>query len=457
MLMKISSQIAPAFKYTFNSHKTHQIYAGGRNSTKTSMISLKIVYNCLKENDCSAVILRKHQVDLRKSVYKEIKRACKRMGLIENVHYKAKLAPMEITFLQNGNTIYFAGGDDYEAVKGTIDENKLIKIVWFEELTGWNDSEDIDQIIATFTRGNNDWFMALYSYNPPKNKFHWVNKWAIEMQKRSSGVLYSLSDYRTVPKEWIGTIAIEEAERIQKFDNKCFRWIYLGEVIGLEGLIYNPEQVEWVDADYLSKNNIRILYLDFSVDGGHQTSATTCGCFGYGSDGYWYLLDLYYYSPHEKSKKKAPSELSQDIFNFEIAMLKKYNCGIEKETIDSAEGALRNQLYKDWGKRFNPVNKGKNKEELVDYSIDFLAKGKFKALNNKNNQIFKKEIENYQWKEESIKSGKPIPNKSENEFKNGETYFNSWANDYSYFYADHTDDMFQYWIKDNLSVLGLKE
>lgn len=454
--MKISSQIAPAFKYTFKSHKMHQIYAGGRNSTKTSMISLKIVYNCLKENNCSAVILRKHQVDLRKSVYKEIKRACKRLGLIQNVHYKAKLAPMEITFLQNGNTIYFAGGDDYEAVKGTIDENKLIKIVWFEELTGWSNSEDIDQIIATFTRGNNDWFMALYSYNPPKNKFHWVNKWSIEMQKRSS-VLYSLSDYRTVPKEWIGTIAIEEAERIQRFDNKRYRWIYLGEVIGLEGLIYNPEQIEWVDFDYLENNKIRILYLDFSADGGHQTSATTCGCFGYGSDGYWYLLDLYYYSPHEKNIKKAPSEYSKDIFTFEIAMLKKYRCEIDQETIDSAEGALRNQLYKDYAKSFHPVNKGKNKEELIDYSIDFLAKGRFRVLNINNNKIFKKEIENYQWQEGSIEKGKPVPDKSEKEFTGGEEYYNSWSKDISYYYAEHTCDLFQYWCKDNLEKLGLKE
>ena len=454
--MNLSSQIAPAFKTTFKSHKMHQIYAGGRNSTKTSMISLKIVYNCIKENDCSAVVLRKHQVDLRKSVYKEIKRACKRLGLIENVHYKAKLAPMEITFLQNGNTIYFAGGDDYEAVKGTIDENKLIKIVWFEELTGWSNSEDIDQIIATFTRGNNDWFMALYSYNPPKNKYHWVNKWAVEKQKMDN-VLYSLSDYRTVPVEWIGTIAIEEAERIKKYDNKRYRWMYLGEVIGLEGMIYNPEQFEFVEKDYLEKNKVRILYLDYSADGGHQTSATGCGCFGYGSDGYWYWLDTYYYSPHEKSRKKAPSELSKDIFNFEIGTMKLYKCGLDKETIDSAEGALRNQIYADYGKRFNPVNKGKNKEELIDYSINFLSKGKLRVLDIPNNKIVRKEIENYQWQEGSVEKGKPIPDKTEKEFTGGEEYFNTWANDMSYYYADHTCDLFQYWVKDNMRKLGIKE
>jgi phage terminase large subunit len=434
----------------------HQIYKGGRGSTKTSMISLKIVYNCLNESNCSVVILRKHQNQLRKSVYKEIKRACTRMGLVENIHYISTVSPMEIKFSQNGNTIYFAGGDDFETVKGTIDENKLIKIVWFEELTGWDNSEDIDQIVATFTRGNNDWFMALYSYNPPKNKYDWINKWCDSMKLRDD-CLVSETDYRTVPENWLGKMFIEEADRMKKFDNKRFRWIYLGEVIGMEGMIYNPETIEYVDKDYISKNNLRVLYLDFSVDGGHQTSATTCGCYGLASDSYWYLLDTYYYSPNEKPKKKAPSELSKDIFSFEIAMIKMWKCGEDKETIDSAEGALRNQLYTDYGKRFHPVNKGKNKEELIDYSQAFLAKGKFRVLLNNNNKIFKKENENYMWKEGTVEKGKPEPDKTEKEFIGEEPYYNSWSNDYSYCYADHTQDVFQYWVKDNLSKLGIKE
>ena len=454
--MKLSSQIAPSFFHTFKSHKTHQIYKGGRGSTKTSMISLKIVYNCLNENNCSVVVLRKHQNQLRKSVYKEIKRACTRLGLIENVHYISTVSPMEIKFLQNGNVIYFAGGDDFETVKGTIDENKLIKIVWFEELTGWDNSEDIDQIVATFTRGNNDWFMVLYSYNPPKNKFAWINKWCDSMKSRDD-CLVSETDYRTVPEEWLGKMFIDEAKRMEKFDNKRYRWIYLGEVIGMEGLIYNPQMFEYVDKDYIEQNKLRILYLDFSIDGGHQTSATTCGCFGYASDGYWYLLDTYYYSPNEKPKKKAPSELSKDIFNFEIAMIKKWKSGEDQETIDSAEGALRNQLYADYGKRFHPVNKGKSKEELIDYSQAFLAKGKFRVLLNSNNKIFKKENENYMWKDGTVEKGKPEPDKTEKEFIGEEPYYNSWSNDYSYYYADHTQDIFQYWVKDNLNKLGIKE
>lgn len=453
--VSIRDIIAPHFVPYFNSRKTNQIYEGGRNSTKTSMIAIKIVYNCLNEDNCSAVCMRNHQIDLRKSVFREIKRACHRLGLVEGIDYKATVSPMEITFFKNENKIYFAGGDDFETVKGTIDEKKLIKIIWFEELTNFKDEETIEQIKATFTRGNNDWFMALYSYNPPKNKFDWVNKWAAKKRKDPK-YLVSHSDYRTVNPKWVGKIAIEEAENLRKNDEKRYNWIWLGQVIGLEGLIFNPDLIEYVSENYIIENNVGIVYIDFSIDSGHQTSATACGCYGLGDDGYWYLLDTYYYSPNEKPVKKAPSELSSDLFNFKRNMIKEFKTVTDKETIDSAEGALRNQYYKDYGVRLNPVDKGTNKEKLVDYSQDFIAKKKFRVILNNNNLIFKKENENYQWLPKSVESGKPTPDKTEKDLPVDERYYNTHSQSYAYTYADHTQDEFQYWVKDNLVKLGLK-
>lgn len=453
--VRLKEIIAPHFWNTFNSKITHQIDKGGRGSTKTSKNSLKIGFHCLQEEKCSAVIIRRYQNTLRNSVYKEEKRALKRFYLEEGTDYTAFKSPAEI-HLNNGNNIYFAGGDDYEKIKGMIDENTPIKILWFEELTEFDGPDDIDQIIATFTRGNDDWFIVLYSYNPPKNKFNWVNQWAEKMAQRKDCIV-TQSDYRTVPEQWLGKIFIEQAEEMKRNDEKRYKWIYLGEVIGVEGLIYNPDLIEYVDEDYLEKNNIKILYIDFAIDSGHQTSATTCGAYGYGTDGYWYLLDTYYYSPHEKPNKKAPSELSKDIFNFELTINKKFKAGTDKETIDSAEGALRNQYFKDYGRRLHPVDKGKDKEQLIDYSQDFLAKKKFRVLNNNNNQIFKKENENYMWLKDSVEKGKPIPDKTEKAFLSSEKYYNTYTNDYAYSYADHTQDQFQYWIKDNLQKLGLKQ
>ena len=446
--------VAPHFYNTFNSKKPHQIYKGGRGSTKTSMIALKIDTFNIENKECNAIVIKRYQNTIRNSVFKEIKRALKRLGLTEDVDYKATISPFQIHLFETGNNIYFAGGDDYEKVKGFIDEDAPIKMVWFEELTEFDDQDQIDQIVATFSRGNDDWFTCLYSFNPPKNRYHWVNIWADKMSKREDVIVHH-SDYRSVNPKWLGQKFIDEAERLKKYDLKRYEWIYLGKVIGIEGLIYNPDLFIIENEDYLEKNKLKILYVDFSIDCGHQTSATSCGAYGYASDGRWYRLDTYYYSPHEKSRKKAPSELAQDLFDFRISILKKYKTIVDNETIDSAEGALRNQYFAMFGINLNPVNKGKNKEELIDYSQDFIDLGKYVILNTSNNWIHIWELKNYMWKKDSVEKGKPEPDKEEKELKEN-VYYNTYTNDYSYYYAEHSVDDFQYWIKDNLQKLGLE-
>ena len=61
------------------------------------------------------------------------------------------------------------------------------------------------------------------------------------------------------------------------------------------------------------------------------------------------------------------------------------------------------------------------------------------------------------WLKDSVEKGKPIPDKTEKAFLSSEKYYNTYTKDYAYSYADHTQDQFQYWIKDNLQKLGLKQ
>ena len=447
--ISLKSQIAPHFWQTFKSKARHQIDKGGRGSAKTSKNALKVVYH-LKLEPCAAVLLRQHQNTLRNSVYKEVKRALARLGMVEHIDYKALKSPMEIR-LVNGSVVYFAGGDDYENIKGMIDESLPVKLIWFNELTGWDSDDELEQIIATFTRGNDDWFVTLYDFNPPKNRYHWVNGWTDRKQSEGAQVIHT--DYRTVPQQWLGSIFLEEAERLKRFDEKRYRWIYLGEVIGLEGQVYDISQIQTMDE---LPQGVRVVYVDYSIDGGHQSSATTCLAFGYLSNHTRVLLDTYYYSPKEKAKKKAPSELTRDIWDFQARIASQYKAPIDKETIDSAEGALRNQMFADYGKRLNPVNKGYSKEQLIDYSQAFLADGRFYVMANPNNKIFLLEMRDYRYKEGSIERGKPEPDKTEHQLASDKVYHNTHAQETAYYYADHTVDAFQYYVKDNLRKLGLK-
>ncbi len=113
-------------------------------------------------------------------------------------------------------------------------------------------------------------------------------------------------------------------------------------------------------------------------------------------------------------------------------------------------------MFNDYGKRFTPVNKGKNKLELIDFSQDFLARGKFYILDSPNNAMLVKETVAYRWKKDSIEKRNPEPDKAEKKLPSNEPYYNTHSKEYSYFYAEHTCDAFQYWIANNKQKLGLK-
>lgn len=81
------------------------------------------------------------------------------------------------------------------------------------------------------------------------------------------------------------------------------------------------------------------------------------------------MLDTYYYSSAGKVVKKVPSELSDEYKEWLDEVRKKYKKPVDMISIDSAEGAMRNQLYKDHGIRLHPIAKGK-KLDMIDYVYD---------------------------------------------------------------------------------------
>ena len=103
----IRNIIAPHFYNTFNSKKRHQIYKGGRGSTKTSMLSIKINVFNLEYLNCNAIIIKRYQNTIRNSVFKEVKRALKRLGLYEGLDYTATVSPFQVHINQTGNNIYY--------------------------------------------------------------------------------------------------------------------------------------------------------------------------------------------------------------------------------------------------------------------------------------------------------------------------------------------------------------
>ncbi|HPJ03344.1 MAG TPA: phage terminase large subunit, partial [Candidatus Limiplasma sp.] len=149
--------------------------------------------------------------------------------------FQLKLSPLEIIYIPTGQRIMFRGADKPEKSKGVKLHKGYFKYLWFEELTEFNGMQDVRTIKASILRGSNKHALTLYSYNPPMSALNWVNKEALNPRK---GRLYHKSDYRSVPKDWLGETFLLEAEALKQSNEREYRHMYLGEITGTGGQVF---------------------------------------------------------------------------------------------------------------------------------------------------------------------------------------------------------------------------
>lgn len=436
-VINIQREVNPHFKRVWNSKKSFNVLKGGRNSFKSSVIALLLVFKMIwyisRGEKANIVVIRKVANTLRDSVFLKIQWALLKFFILDQ--FKITVAPFRIKHEKTGSCFYFYGQDDFQKLKSN-DIGNLIA-VWYEEAAEFENYEEFDQTNVTFMRQKHplaDKVQIFWSFNPPRNPYSWINEW-VEMLKGQKDYLIDESTYLDDELGFVTDQMISEIERIKENDFDYYRYLYLGEAVGLGSNVYNASHFHPISA---LPEGEKLVARAYAVDGGHQQSATTCSLYVITNKRNVVLLDTLYYSPAGKVEKKAPSDLSKMIYEF---ILKhndddRYkNLQVIKRTIDSAEGAIRNQYYKDYKIRWNPVAKNK-KQIMIDYVYSLLAEGRFYYLDIPSNKIFIKEHRNYRYDEKKMEK-----NPSEPEVVKID---------------DHTCDGFQYFVMDNLSVLGLK-
>ena len=221
--VRINRQIEPNKTYVFE---------GGRGSTKSSFISLKII-ELLKNNpNMHACIVRKVAGTLRDSVYAQMLWAINELGL--NEEFESTVAPLEITYKKTKQKIYFRGCDDPIKLKGIKTTFGYVGILWKEEkdqLAGEEEERNVNQSVL---RGG-DKSYDFSSYNPPKSKSNWVNK-AKEIPNKDRVIHHST--YETVDEEWLGTKFISDAEHLKEINPDAYNHEYLGIPNGNGGNVF---------------------------------------------------------------------------------------------------------------------------------------------------------------------------------------------------------------------------
>lgn len=407
--IRISEIIIPKYLPLFND-KTHRhiILTSGRAGTKSSYAAVRSDFQLINDPGGSVVVLRKHHNKLRKTVYKEMLRGINRLG-IDKKAFRVGISPMEISYRKYGTTMYFAGSDGIDDTKGIIDENKPIKLVVLDELTEFFDDgegeDELQNIEATFIRGNSSGFQMIYLYNPPKNPNAPINKWCKKMEKRAD-CIHIHTDYRDVPEDWLGKDLIESAEIMKAADERQYRWVWLGQSIGVDEVIYYM----FSDKHKERPENRRYRIIGIGVDYGQQNATVYEAA---GLDEYQKRLTglaEYYYSGRETGKQKSPSDYAKDFISFTDALHEEYECSYFYVFIDPSAQGLAEEIKRatrdcDYTVLIrgaeNEVELGISRvQKLLTYGIMTISPLQEYAVD---------EFGTYEYDKKSIERGKEIP------------------------------------------------
>lgn len=232
-----ADSIAPGFLDAYRDivHKRHTeyVFSGGRGSTKSSFISLVMIYLLMNSEAMHGLALRQVADTLRDSVYAQLQWAIGELGLSDQ--FKCTVSPMEIERISTGQKIYFRGANDPGKIKSIKPTFGYIGIVWFEELDQFYGGESIRKIEQSVARGGDDAYI-FKSFNPPPTANNWANKYVL-IPKLTQ--YQHKSNYLSVPVDWLGKTWLDEAEHLKNTNPKAYENEYLGIPTNTGGSVFD--------------------------------------------------------------------------------------------------------------------------------------------------------------------------------------------------------------------------
>ena len=352
--MKLTELIAPSFYKVHHDIKqdkhTHYWFKGGRGSTKSSFIGTEIPLNMMKDAEkgiySNAVIFRRVKDVLRSSVFEQILWSIEKLGVTSK--WKISYSPLKLTYIPTGQEILFRGADNPKKVKSIKVSKGYIKYIWFEEVDEFENYDKIRNINQSLMRGGPKIFV-FYSFNPPESQRNWANMKVLD--ERTDKYVHH-SDYRSVPKDWLGEQFIIEAEHLKKVNITKYEHDYLGAVTGTGGEVFLNVTIRKITDEEISNFDRIKRGLDW----------------GYAQDPFAYIVMHY-----DKTRKRL--YIFKEIYQTRLSnskaaeKIKQLDPNPKLIIADSAEPKSIAD-FKNLGLKIKGAKKG---PDSVDYGIKFLS------------------------------------------------------------------------------------
>lgn len=359
-MMKIKGKpltkcIGKAFYPVHNDIKDHKHtyydLTGGRGSLKSSFVSVEIIYNMMKKENCKkhAVVYRKVGDTLETSVYSQIEWAIDILGVESK--WKLTKSPMRAEYLPTGQRIIFKGLDKAAKSKSIKVPFGYIAYLWFEEFDEFAGEEEIRKVQQSVIRGGDD-FVVFKSMNPPKSRRNWANDY-IEKEKIRNDTLVSQTTYLTSPKEWLGQQFIDDAEWLKMVNPKAYEHEYLGIPVGTGTEVFDNLEIRQITDDEIS----RFSNLYRGVDWGWFPDPFHYGCMHYDAA----RMTLYIFEEFRTNKMKNKDTAQ--------VLLEEYN--LDRYDIVTCDSAEQKSIadYRSYGINARPAEKG---PDSVRYGMKWL-------------------------------------------------------------------------------------
>lgn len=229
---------------------------GGRASIKSTDAGYLLPLLVMGNPGVSAMALRAHGVDLKTSVYPNIKQCIEWLDelwpeqhILDRWHFRQDCRFM--TFDGNRGIVFHGLDDPTKRKSEKPPWGGYFGCMWLEELNEF-DREAVKSLKKSILRGGPIGQMIV-TFNPPRSKSAWVNTASAEYAPGKYVFKTTFLDVLPYHPEWLGQTFIQDAMREKALNSEEWRHELMGEAIGTGGAIFsNVEAREITDEEIAS-------------------------------------------------------------------------------------------------------------------------------------------------------------------------------------------------------------